>query len=428
MQFRLIWIVGIVLGMAPYLPAQTDTTFTYQGRLSQTGGAANGNFDMEFRLFSALSGGGQVAAAEIIDGVAVNQGLFTVELDFGADAFSSSCWLEIVVEDFILTPRLPLNRTPFAVQTRGIFVNQAGAVGMGTGNPEGKLHVMEGSAGVVTAHGNSSLVLERLGDNFLSMLAPTSSKTGVLFGRPGDPFGGGIVYNENGTEDGFEFRTGGNQKRMILTDDGKLGVGNFDPSATLSVSGSADPMAIFALNASEDEPTVDLVNVLDGFALTANSQSDASPTGGGVVQIGAPDSVNIAIDHNEIMARNNGETSTLYLNANGGDIRMGSQRTAPALAYGRFATQWNGSTYDFFLVSSSQNVNGFSVDGFGTLTIQITGGIQDTDVLIANDCRNSGEPIICRCQRSGNDLKISTWGPIDAWEAAGDLSFVVYRP
>ena len=124
---------------------------------------------MEFRLYNALTGGSQIGATEIINDVPVDQGLLTVELDFGADVFSSSRWLEIKVEGFTLNPRMPLNRVPFAMQTRGIFVNQAGDIGMGTSFPEGKLHVREGSAGGVTAHSNSSLVLERSGDNFLTL-------------------------------------------------------------------------------------------------------------------------------------------------------------------------------------------------------------------------------------------------------------------
>ena len=429
MRFYLALIITIVLFEPGLLFAQTDTTFTYQGRLSQTGSVANGVFDMEFCLFNHVSSGSQVGPTLVVDEVAVNQGLFSVELDFGADAFASSRWLEIVVEDFILSPRQPLTRSPFAVQTRGIFVSQAGDVGMGTASPEGKLHVMEGSAGGVSAHSNSSAVFERSADNFVTLLAPAADKTGILFGMPGDPFGGGIVYNEDGTEDGFEFRTGGNQKRMILTDDGRLGVGNFDPSATLSVSGSVDPTAIFALSASVEDPTVDFLNVLNGFALIADSPSDATPFGGGIAQFGKSDSINLAIDGDEMMARNNGQPSTLYLNANGGNIRMGAQRTAPAHAYGRFQAVWNGSTYDYFLVSSSANVTGFSVDSLGTLTIQIVGGVQDTDIFIANDTwTNGGQVLVCRCERVGSDLEIKTWGPVDSWEASGGLSFVVYRP
>jgi hypothetical protein len=51
--------------------------------------------------------------------------------------------------------------------------------------------------------------------------------------------------------------------------------------------------------------------------------SDAEPAGGGHVVLGAVSGTNIAIDDNEIMARNNGQPSTLYLNNDGGDVVVG---------------------------------------------------------------------------------------------------------
>lgn len=50
--------------------------------------------------------------------------------------------------------------------------------------------------------------------------------------------------------------------------------------------------------------------------------TDVSPSGGGYIVSGSVTSTNIAIDNNEIMARNNGAVSKLYLNNDGGDISM----------------------------------------------------------------------------------------------------------
>ncbi|MGB3074916.1 MAG: hypothetical protein WBB36_06325, partial [Chitinophagales bacterium] len=49
---------------------------------------------------------------------------------------------------------------------------------------------------------------------------------------------------------------------------------------------------------------------------------DAEPTGGGFIVSGSMTSTNIAIDNNEIMARNNGAVSKLFLNNDGGDVSM----------------------------------------------------------------------------------------------------------
>jgi len=77
--------------------AQT-TAFSYQGRLNDIGVTANGNYEMEFRLFDAVNGGTQSGAAQPIPNVAVTDGSFAVLLDFGATAFpGANRFLEIRV-------------------------------------------------------------------------------------------------------------------------------------------------------------------------------------------------------------------------------------------------------------------------------------------------------------------------------------------
>ncbi|MGH9901731.1 MAG: hypothetical protein ACRD68_07960, partial [Pyrinomonadaceae bacterium] len=67
--------------------AQT-TEFTYEGSLNYYGQPANGNFDFEFRLYDAASGGAQQGATLQRLNVAVNNGVYTVTLDFGAAVFT----------------------------------------------------------------------------------------------------------------------------------------------------------------------------------------------------------------------------------------------------------------------------------------------------------------------------------------------------
>jgi hypothetical protein len=101
------------------------TAFTYQGRLDGEGGPANGAYDFEFRLYPAASGDDQVGPTVSHSGVVLNQGLFTVLLDFGANAFSGQArYLEIRVRpsgggDFItLAPRQALTATPYAIYSQ----------------------------------------------------------------------------------------------------------------------------------------------------------------------------------------------------------------------------------------------------------------------------------------------------------------------
>jgi hypothetical protein len=62
------------------------------------------------------------------------------------------------------------------------------------------------------------------------------------------------------------------------------------------------------------------------------STSDAEPQGGGIAVFGDIDAGNVVIDGNEIMARDGGSTSTLYLNNDGGDVSVSPAGTGRLIA------------------------------------------------------------------------------------------------
>lgn len=138
-------LIGVVILAAVFgavAHAQPSTTFTYQGDLLDGGQPADGPHDMAFTLWDTLSGGAQIGTAVTIDGVPVSNGVFTAELDFGAAVFDNTDrWLEITVDGSVLSPRQPVRRSPYAIQTRGIFVDDAGLVGIGTIDPAAALDV-----------------------------------------------------------------------------------------------------------------------------------------------------------------------------------------------------------------------------------------------------------------------------------------------
>lgn len=100
--------------------APLGTSFTYQGQLKQGGSPATGTADFEFRLFDAQELGNPVGPIEPLEDVVFNSGLFTVDLDFGADVFTGDAlWLEISAREgtntgafTVLTPRQSLTATP----------------------------------------------------------------------------------------------------------------------------------------------------------------------------------------------------------------------------------------------------------------------------------------------------------------------------
>ncbi len=101
--------------------------FTYQGRLTDNAAPANGSYDIRFILWDAETGGAQVGViTETKENVNVLNGLFTVELGFGAGAFNGDArWLEIAVRPgastgnfTVLSPRQPVTPAPYALYSK----------------------------------------------------------------------------------------------------------------------------------------------------------------------------------------------------------------------------------------------------------------------------------------------------------------------
>jgi hypothetical protein len=92
-----------------------DSRFTYQGQLKQNGAPVNDTPNLEFRLFDQLNGGNQIGSVVTRSAVPVADGLFSVEIDFGAAAFQGGQrWLETRVEGQALSPRQAVNAVPLA--------------------------------------------------------------------------------------------------------------------------------------------------------------------------------------------------------------------------------------------------------------------------------------------------------------------------
>jgi len=283
----------------------------------------------------------------------------------------------------VLSPRQPLTAAPYAMTsltalstvgidghsldaadgspTDALFVNDTGRVGIGTTAPDNTLHVHKGSAGVVTAHGNAPLVVENSTHAYINLLTPDANERGLLFGSPtaGAP-AGGVIYNSAATPDGLQFRTNGNVNRMVIDSSGNVGIGTTGPGAKLVVNGPENSSPangvlqvispggllgnIMTFDGNEingwshlhinPDATTDIMMVEGGGSVGIGTGApearlhvvggtDSSPAGGGYLVTGNATSTNISIDNNEIMARNNGVPSALFLNNNGGDVVFG---------------------------------------------------------------------------------------------------------
>ena len=110
--------------------------FTYQGRLIDVNGPADGMHDFQFKLFDDANTvtGNQLGSTVDINDLDVIDGYFTVELDFGSRVFGGDArWLEVCVRPgdmddpnsyTALLPRQEITPAPYALHTRGLLVNE----------------------------------------------------------------------------------------------------------------------------------------------------------------------------------------------------------------------------------------------------------------------------------------------------------------
>jgi hypothetical protein len=186
--------------------AATGSGFTYQGRLTTAGTPATGNYDFQFRLYDAASGGQQVGNTLTLTGQTVTAGLFTVPLDFGAGAFSGSArWLEIAVQPAggggytTLSPRQALTPAPYALSLA------PGAIITGTTvSPILSATNTSGGVGLYGSSAGGNGVEGRAGDNAVAVAGYNSGNGYGVYGESvnniavyGNSPAGGVTGNSD---------------------------------------------------------------------------------------------------------------------------------------------------------------------------------------------------------------------------------------
>tara|TARA_R110002072_G_scaffold42064_19_gene118580 strand:+ start:172217 stop:173404 length:1188 start_codon:yes stop_codon:yes gene_type:complete len=111
--------VGVALSIAA--ASVSAEPFVYQGELKVNSQPANGIFDLSFQLLDAPTGGTIIGSQFAAEDVLVEDGLFSVEVDFLTEMNGEDRWVEVLVregdsEDRFtrLSPLQPLLATPKA--------------------------------------------------------------------------------------------------------------------------------------------------------------------------------------------------------------------------------------------------------------------------------------------------------------------------
>lgn len=116
--------IGLIFVCLSGITAFAQTTaINYQGKLTDTG-TPQRTYQMSFALYDALAGGSQIGEPFTNPSVAVNQGIFSVQLDFGAIIFTGADrFLQISVrrnagETYtVLSPREKIASSSYSIRT-----------------------------------------------------------------------------------------------------------------------------------------------------------------------------------------------------------------------------------------------------------------------------------------------------------------------
>ncbi|MCA9311339.1 MAG: hypothetical protein KDA21_09050 [Phycisphaerales bacterium] len=236
-------LVGAVGALAA-LPASTladddgaprgvgvGTEFTYQGRLLRNGVPGNGQFDMIFRLYTASAGGVQVGGNVTLTNITVNDGLFTVSLDFGDVFNGSDRFLSIAVRNagvgsYIgLTPRQAITPTPYAM-----YAQSGGSV-------RSLQDAYDGGETIITDHGN--VVIEGPGAAQFGTVANPTGSVNVYF--PSTPLQSITMREHFGGEQGgaMTFYRGGSGSGYCFIEPEGSTIGDYGAWFSLSNSNGA---------------------------------------------------------------------------------------------------------------------------------------------------------------------------------------------
>lgn len=306
-------------------PALVGSAFTYQGQLKQGGSPYSGTADLQFKLFDSSGGMTQVGSTIAVNAITITGGVFTTQLDFGASAFDSSQrFLEIAVRTpsnggggpyTTLAPRQPLTGAPYAL---GLSLPMTQSV-----------HALNAAALYIKNDAGTGIRGEANGGNTSGVVGAITDGFGEC--RLGYTVAGGSAYALFATVGLHGDYAGWFEGPVIVT-------GNLTTDQLFSAFGRG---AFFE--------GIDISGTVSGAPpLSVTGGSDATLTSGGNIIVGQSSGHNVVFDNNEIMARNNGLPSELYINALGGSVGIDTNAPNATLTVNGTASKPGGGSWSTF--------------------------------------------------------------------------------
>lgn len=233
----------------------STTTVTYQGVLKN--GAtpvADSSYALTFKIYDAGTGG-TVVETIVLPSIQTKAGQFTAAVPVSPSSFNGADrWWTVTFNGVEMLPRQKITATPYAMQTRGLFVDSSLRVGIGNTSPQQRCVV-----GTTTSAGRNRMPAMTEALTIGSGSAALGTKTGLLF-ENGNSSAAAIVVekqNEFGEDVNYmRFFTVRDSEpnaveRMTLNQFGCLGIGTTNPRRRLvagTTSQSIDRLSGLAAN------------------------------------------------------------------------------------------------------------------------------------------------------------------------------------
>ena len=119
------------------------------------------------------------------------------------------------------------------------------SVGIGTNDPQAPLHARNGSSGVSSYTAGTRAIIEGTATTYLTLAAPNTSISGILFADPDDSDNGYIKYDHSASGN-MDFGTAGSN-RIRINDTGEVLIGTTSSvrgAEDLSIEASSDAIAV----------------------------------------------------------------------------------------------------------------------------------------------------------------------------------------
>jgi hypothetical protein len=228
--------------------AAQGTAFTFRGQVLNNGLTAAGTYPVTFTLYTTNTGGSAAFPLLSNNVTFTNNGLFSVNLDYGTNVFDGpTYWMEVAIYSngtpSVLSPRQQLTPTPYAIfasttsNFSGTLPSSAlpGNVAVLNGN-----QTFTGTNTFQTGVGSPSLVVygdSGISTNYFSGLGFqyfAATGEGAITSSFNDGYGFLSFYTKEGSGDPIT-------RRMTILADGNVGVANSSPTELFVVGGSATP-------------------------------------------------------------------------------------------------------------------------------------------------------------------------------------------